>query len=306
MNSNTWSISTDAVLPTASELYLLNCWYMASWAGELEPGAHMKRVLLGKPVLLMRAEGGDVAAIGNVCPHRFASLSDGRFEAGAIECRYHGLRFDMSGRCIGNPQGGEGIPARARVPSYPVVERHGAIWIWFGTPEAADPALIPDLSFLDATSAGQRAPGYLCIKANYQLMSDNILDLSHADFLHPTTLGAGGEISKSRPKARMLDDVFTIEWSFDGKGMVMQRPIWNGAELHTKFHVTWYPPAVMVLRSEVGPVGRGGLGNRTAGVHVMTPQTAKSTHYFFESGEARKRANLVSVHVRRDNHDEVA
>src|SRR5687767_3626425 len=91
--------------PAASAPYLLNCWYVAAWASELPRGKHMKRVLLDKQVLLMRAANGDVAAIGNICPHRFASLSEGRFEDGVVECPYHGLRFDMGGQCVYNPHG---------------------------------------------------------------------------------------------------------------------------------------------------------------------------------------------------------
>jgi vanillate O-demethylase monooxygenase subunit len=53
---------------------------------------------LAKPVLLLRSSAGAVSAISNICPHRFASLSDGHFDADIVTCPYHGLRFDMSGR----------------------------------------------------------------------------------------------------------------------------------------------------------------------------------------------------------------
>jgi len=72
----------------------------------------------------------------------------------------------------------------------------------------------------------------------------------------------------------------------------MHRPRRADAEVHTKFEVTWYPPGVMILRSDVAQVGNEIPATRTAGAHVMTPETGKSTHYFFESGNAEKRANL--------------
>src|SRR5687767_14368566 len=97
--------------------YLLNCWYLAAWANEVRPGQTVKRVLLDRPVLLIRDHDGSTAAIGNVCPHRFASLSNGTFEGGLVECPYHGLRFDMTGQCVHNPHGDGRIADRARVPS---------------------------------------------------------------------------------------------------------------------------------------------------------------------------------------------
>ena len=202
--------------------YLLNSWYIAAWAYEVQPGGHMKRILLDRPVLLMRAEDGNVAAIGNVCPHRFASLSGGEFSNGLVECPYHGLRFDMTGQCVHNPHGDGRIAERARVPSFPLVERHGALWIWFGDPMLAEPEDIPDLSFLNTPKGEDHSSGYLRTEANYQLLSDNILDLTHADFIHRSTLGTEGELTGSEAKARLKGNSVTVEWSFVGKVSVVR------------------------------------------------------------------------------------
>ena len=198
--------------------YLLNCWYLAAWASELAPGERIRRFLLSKPVLLMRSAGGAVGAISNICPHRFASLSDGHFDADIVACPYHGLRFDMNGRCVHNPHGGGKIPERAYVASYPVAERYGAIWIWLGDPKMADPKLIPDFGFLEAPSPTVRAGGHLVTKANYQLLCDNILDLSHADFIHGTTLSTEGETARSQPQSRIEGDTVIIKMVFRWKG----------------------------------------------------------------------------------------
>jgi len=219
--------------------------------------------------------------MGDVCPHRFASLSRGRFEDDIVECPYHGLRFDLNGVCVYNPHGDGKIPERARVASYPVIERHGAIWIWPGRSEAADETLIPDLSFLDAPSPFQRGDGYLRTKANYQLMSDNIMDLSHSDFVHRTTLGTDGATARAQAKTQLVDDIVTIEWSFDGKGLVMERTTANPPDIHTRIEVTWHVPSVMVIRVESHPVGEETTKRRTTAAHIMTPETDQSTHYFF-------------------------
>jgi len=248
-------------------------------------------------VLLMRTEKGDVAAMGNICPHRFASLSDGRFEAGVVECPYHGLRFNMSGQCIHNPHGDGVIAERARVPSYPLVERYGALWIWPGKAEVADPAAIPDLSFLDAVPPSERGSAYLRPKANYQLLCDNILDLSHIDFIHRTSLGTAGELTSAKARARLRNDVVTVEWSFAGKGMVKERGIRAYDEGQFRFIVTWYPAGVMVLSIESTPVGSDVATTARNAVHIMTPETDRSTHYFFEGG-VPERKQLVEASLK--------
>jgi vanillate O-demethylase monooxygenase subunit len=286
--------------------YLLNCWYVAAWASELAPGTRMRRVLLAKPVLLLRSAAGAVAAISNICPHRFASLSEGHFEADIVACPYHGLRFDMTGRCVHNPHGEGKIPERAYVPSYPVAERHGAIWIWLGNPDLADPRLIPDFGFLEAPSATVRAEGHLVTKANYQLLCDNILDLSHADFIHGTTLSTEGETARSQPQSRVDGDTITIKWSFDGKGIVMNRSTSNSEDVHTELEVTWHAPGAMILRSESHPISNEGSnvssasGHKRVAAHIMTPETEHSTHYFFDVHDRRQLERAIQIFESED------
>src|SRR4051812_26504091 len=122
--------------------FLRNAWYMAGWAGELgrEP---LARRLVGEAIVLYRKENGDPVALQDRCPHRFAPLSRGKLHQDTIECGYHGLRFDAAGQCVLNPHGNCHIPQGAKVRSYPLVEKNTLAWIWMGTPELADPSLIP-------------------------------------------------------------------------------------------------------------------------------------------------------------------
>jgi vanillate O-demethylase monooxygenase subunit len=97
-----------------------------------------------------------------------------------------------------------------KVTSFPVVVRHTAVWVWLGKPESADPARIPDLSYIDNVPETARIAGYLPTNANYELMTDNILDLSHADYLHPTSLG--GMMSSAATNSRLSGDDVIVEW----------------------------------------------------------------------------------------------
>ena len=76
------------------------------------------------------------------------------------------------------------------IAKIPLIERYAAVWIWMGDPARADPTLLPEYRFLEEPGTA-RIQGYIHTKANYELMSDNIMDLSHVDFLHGGSLGCG-------------------------------------------------------------------------------------------------------------------
>lgn len=68
---------------------------------------------------------------------------------------------------------------------YPVVEQYGYVWVWYGNPDNADPALIPDIPFLPRhRSMPEYASGTNYFHCTYELVLENILDLTHIDFVH--------------------------------------------------------------------------------------------------------------------------
>lgn len=264
--------------------YLRNCWYVAAWPEDVGPQG-LARTLLETPVFLMRDAGGTAHALLDRCPHRFAPLSAGVVTGGEVTCRYHGLAFAGDGRCVRNPHGP--VLAALTVPSFPLVERHRALWIWLGDAALADPALIPDLAFLGDAPDTAFNNGYLHGAAHYQLYVDNILDLSHTDYLHPDTLG-GGSITRTRGKVEQLaSGAISIKWDCpdDEPPPLVRSKLPPGVTRADSWtHVEWHAPAVMKLVNGAVPTGapRDGPGIST-NVHIMTPEGPRSTHYFFAS-----------------------
>ena len=170
--------------------FVRNAWYVAAWQHEVEAGQALSREILGTPVLLYRTADGTPVALEDRCCHRALPLSMGRVLGDRIECGYHGLQFDRAGDCVAVP-GQIAIPPGARVPAYPLVERDRFVWIWMGDADRMDPADIPAFHWLDHPD-WRAKPSYLHIRCNYQLLIDNLLDLSHLPFVHPTTLGEMG------------------------------------------------------------------------------------------------------------------
>jgi len=155
--------------------FLQNAWYVAAWSSELGDDP-IGRYFLDQPVVMYRDSARRPVALTDRCPHRFAPLHLGRVQGDRIACGYHGLVFSSDGRCVHTPHGDNTIPAKADLRSYPVVERDGVIWIWMGNPASADPSQIIDTHFMVDPGFAPVA-GYLHVKANYQLIIDNLLDL---------------------------------------------------------------------------------------------------------------------------------
>lgn len=260
--------------------FMQNIWYQAAWADELGPTTLLARTIAGTPVVLYRTEVA-TAALLDRCPHRFAPLSRGRKQEGGIACGYHGLAFDAAGVCIRNPHGP--IPRALAVRAYPCVERHEAIWLWPGDPDRADSALIPDLSFIERVPATAKSRCYLPTAADYRLGVDNIMDLSHVDYLHPHTLG-GGALTRAKAKITQDDASVKILWAIDNDvappAFAAHLPNPAGpSDVWTA--VTWYAPGVMVLEAGAAPAGRPRAeGVNSFSLHVMTPETEQTTHYF--------------------------
>jgi phenylpropionate dioxygenase-like ring-hydroxylating dioxygenase large terminal subunit len=264
--------------------YLRNCWYMAAWAEDLDPGKTLARTILDIPVVLFRNADGVAQAVRDRCPHRFAPLSRGKVINGKLTCGYHGLAFDGSGACAANPHGP--ILGNMRIASYKVQERHRAVWIWMGDQDKADINLIPDFSFFEAVPDSAFSCGLIHTKGNYELFSDNLLDLSHADYLHATTV-LGAPFSSIDAKVAEKDGAVTIEYTTlnEEPNVLMRKAPGLGDRLDQRVRMRWQAPGAMVLRIEFMTAGSPPDTPYTGfcNVHAVTPETSISTHYFFAS-----------------------
>ena len=151
--------------------FVRNAWYVAMWGEDLAREQVAGRTILNEAVAIFRKADGSVAALADRCAHRFAPLHLGKVVAGdRIQCAYHGLEFDGAGACVLNPHGNKRVPPSARVRSYPVVEKHRALWIWMGD-KPADLSAIPDFSPLDTNEASHVTKlDWITINANYELV----------------------------------------------------------------------------------------------------------------------------------------
>ena len=172
--------------------YLLDYWYLAAWSHEVGDRP-LRRIFFDSELVLYRTASGEVRAMEDRCPHRFARLSGGRVVGDALECPYHGLRFGREGRCVHNPFSAV-IPPRALVRIFPVIEDDGFIWLWPGDPALAHESPVPDYRFLKQKPTFELLRLYNRLEADFLLGIDNLMELSHAGFLHRNSIGQGTDV----------------------------------------------------------------------------------------------------------------
>lgn len=263
--------------------FLQNAWYMAAWADEIKHGEMFSRKLLDQPIVFFRQTDGRIAALHDRCPHRFIPLHLGKLKGDAIECGYHGLQFNCAGRCVVNPHSSN-TPAAARVKSYAVEEKDGIAWIWMGEAQAAQTSLLPDFSHMHAVRSSAASRGYLWTDCNYKLVADNVMDLSHADFLHADSVG-GGAFTRAQTKVQEHGDEVHITWDCvhdsapPAYDRYMPKP---GQAVNFKTEVRWRAPGIMHLDITITALDDpNGEGLRTDNAHIVTPETNTTSHYYF-------------------------
>jgi len=263
--------------------YLTNTWYAVAFSYEL-CATPLQRTLLGEPVALYRGASGRAAALLDRCPHRFAPLHKGQVFGDDLRCPYHGLRFDPHGACVHNPIGEGKIPKAACVRSFPLAERDGIVWMWWGD-AAPDESKIRRWPEFDDASRYACVRGYIGVRCEYQLVADNLLDLSHAEFLHPYLATEGFNRRTQYSMEQQGSTVIARNWRpSEPISQLFAFAYGDGAPTHVDHLsiVKWEPPST--LRLEIG-VTRPGQppeeGPRSFQAHLITPETAGSCHYFW-------------------------
>ncbi len=268
--------------------YLRNTWYVAAWSSELK-AEPLGRKLLGEPVVLFRGENNEVVAANDMCPHRFAPLHLGSVVGGAIECPYHGLRFDSKGLCIHNPDGDGKVPGAARLKTFPTTERWGCVWIWMGDPARADASRIPEYQFLDSPERYRPVTGLLNVRANYRLINDNLMDAAHVRMVHNTSLHCemvsntktvlvkepDGSIWANRlGENGSPPPIFDMMWRATRGEYDMPMQHWAEAR--------WNAPSLVMNNTGIALQGQAReTGLETKNSHFLTPETETTTHYFW-------------------------
>jgi len=270
-------------------MFIKDAWYVASWADDLGTTPIARRIC-DIPLVLYRTATGEAAALVDRCCHRAAPLSLGKVTETGLECGYHGLVFNTEGTCVHIP-GQRHIPGTAKVQSFAVVEKDAIVWIWMGDPQAADSGLIVDYPFHSDPVKWPFRHETMPIKANYALMVDNLMDLTHLGYVHVTTIGGNPTVHvEAKMETERTDNGLKFtRWILDADA-----PPTIAAAVHFDGKVDRWQEfefiAPGVIKHWAGAVdantGAYDLGIREGGFmvrifHGITPETETSCFYFW-------------------------
>jgi vanillate O-demethylase monooxygenase subunit len=271
-----------------------NTWYVAASSDEITDKP-LGRTICNERMVFYRPAPGELAAVEDFCPHRGAPLSLGFVKDGKLVCGYHGLEMGCQGKTVAMPgQRVQGFPA---IKAYAVQERYGFVWVWPGDQALADPAQIPVQEWHNHPDWAYGG-GYYHIAADYRLMIDNLMDLTHETYVHATSIG--------QPEI----DETPCETTVNGQEVETQRfmndipapPFWKAALRARgladdvpvdRWQVCRFtPPSHVMIEVGVAHAGHGGIAAPddkkvySVVVDFITPETDTSMHYFW--GMARK------------------
>ncbi len=263
-------------------MYLQNAWYVGAWSHEVtrEP---FQRFMLDEPLVFYRTQGGDAVVLEDRCCHRLAPLSAGTLDGDNIVCGYHGFTYNPAGACVAVP-GLDRAPKKAKVQGYPVVEKWGWVWVWMGNAERADESRLPDFHYLEDPE-WRGAGALLNIKGAYNLVYENLLDLTHAKFVHKTTL-ATDDVTDFPLSVEEVDNTLIVQRQMPG---IKASPLFARAGGFTepvdhRQHITFTPPCYISINTTVKSA-ESSIEYKFADIRILnalTPETSTSTNYFWK------------------------
>ncbi|XYJ08226.1 Rieske 2Fe-2S domain-containing protein [Telluria sp. B2] len=268
-------------------MFPLNRWYVAGFAWELQDKP-LARTLLNHKVVMFRTGSGEVAALEDRCCHKSLPLSCGTVEDRGVRCGYHGLLFAPNGACLEIP-GQERIPAKACVKSFTLVEKDQILWIWMPQEAGAAPTTEPPSYWVHSDPRYRFRGDVFHYDAPYQLIHDNLLDLSHLGYVHLKTIGGNAKVHMnadlrvegSGEQVRVLrympdsapPPTYLGAWPFKGN---IDR--WQEVEFNVS-HLNIWTGGADVGTEDLDDPQRGGFHMR--GFHAITPETEHSAHYLW-------------------------
>lgn len=270
-----------------SHTFPMNRWWVAGFSWDLKEKP-VGRKILNRPIVFFRPPSGEVGALEDRCCHKELPLSCGTVESNGLRCGYHGMLYSSGGACLEIP-GQDRIPSKACVKSYPVKEQDQIIWVWIGASSDDLPTEPPPSYPFHSRVDYQFGGGSYHYDAPYQLIHDNLMDLSHLGYVHLKTIGGNARVhmgAETRVTSdrdivhmvRLMPDsepppTYTAAWPFDGR---IDR--WQEIDFHVT-HIRIWTGAMDVDSGRLDDPDRVGFHMR--GFHGITPETETTTHYFW-------------------------
>lgn len=189
---------------------ITNQWYAILPSKKVKADQIVAVKRLNLNLALFRNSQGELGCVVDQCTHRGAALSLGKVKEGCVQCPFHGLEFDKTGQCKLIPANGKASVAdlhRYNVKHYPVREKHGIIYLWYGDAEKVPDTLPFFDSEVDDSYAFSEIEDHW--NSHYSRCIENQLDVVHLPFVHHNTIGRGNKTLVNGPKVLWENGILT-------------------------------------------------------------------------------------------------
>ena len=275
--------------PKVAQLWPRQSWYVVAFAHELSPEHLVARTVLGEHLVMFRSPEGVPVVLADRCPHRQYPLSKGSLADGRLVCGYHGFSFDCARGCVAVP-GQDHIPSRADARTYAVTELGSWVFVWMGDASNPDWSRLPRAPWL-SDPRWKVIEGMAALAARFQLLADNLLDLSHESYLHAGLIGTP-EVASTPIETTTDEQAHVVRVNRHMQGAQCPAFYANSTGLSSPIDrwqdIEYYSPGFYVLHSRLAPAGvvPEADGSDPSGFHMkilygLTPSTAGSCYDFW-------------------------
>jgi phenylpropionate dioxygenase-like ring-hydroxylating dioxygenase large terminal subunit len=162
-------------------------WYPLARSEELKAGATRLATYGGQPIVLARAESGEVFALDDRCAHRQFPLHKGSVCGELLRCAYHAWSYHADGRVAAVPYLPKDASRPTGVRGYPCREAYGYIFVFMGDRAKAERVSLPELPGFHATRR-RTMHFWRAVRCHYSFMHENLMDMNH-QYLHRGIMG---------------------------------------------------------------------------------------------------------------------
>jgi 3-ketosteroid 9alpha-monooxygenase subunit A len=162
-------------------------WFCVGYPEDFPVGEPRALYYFSRHLVGWRDETGEMHVHDAFCPHLGAHLGHGGHVEGCeIVCPFHAWRYDAEGSNTGIPYS-DRVNRKARLRTYPTVERNGVVLTWYHPDEVAPQWEVPEIPELDDHPDWSTVirTEYV-IDASVQEMGENSVDSAHFRYVHGT------------------------------------------------------------------------------------------------------------------------
>lgn len=198
-------------------------WYAVALSREVPIGAVQPLKFMGQDVVLFRTRSGVPCLVDAYCPHLGAHFGyGGRVDGECLQCPFHGFRFDTQGRCVDTPYGTK-VPPKANARLWPLIEVHGLLLAYSGSPDHPPAWTVPALDTRGWSGLYAKRWQF---RGHPQETTENSVDIGHFGTIHHYT-----HVDMLK-EFRTDGPYLTVKYAMTRDRAVLGRPVRAEFEIH--------------------------------------------------------------------------